>query len=62
MGAGWPKDAVALERVGHETGGVFGPEGATSDELEPENAFVLEPEVDEPGEDSSDDESELELD
>ena len=48
MGAGWPKGAVALERVGHETGGVFGPEGATSDELEPENAFVLEPEVDEP--------------
>ena len=39
-------------------GGVFGPEGATLEELEPEKGFVSEPERDESGEDSSDDESE----
>ena len=46
----------------HETGGVLGSEGATSEELKPEKAFVPEPEADESGEDSSDDESEPELD
>ena len=50
----------ALERVENETGGVL--EGATSEELEPEKAFVPAPEADESGEDSSDDESEPELD
>ena len=51
----------ALERVEHETRRAFGPKGATSKELEPEKAFVPEPEVDESGEDSSDDDSESEL-
>ena len=51
----------ALERVEHETGIAVGPEGATSEEFEPEKAFVPEPEADESEEDSSDDESELEL-
>ena len=46
----------------HETRGTFEPEGATSEELEPEKAFVPEPEADESGKDSSDDESEPELD
>ena len=45
-----------------ETGRAFGPEGATSEELEPENTSVPEPEADESGEDSSDDESKPELD
>ena len=43
--------------MGHETGGDFGPEGATSEELEPESSSLPEPEADESGEDSSDDES-----
>ena len=38
----------------HETGGVSGPEGATSEELEPKRAFLPEPEADGSGEDSSD--------
>ena len=42
----------------HETGGVLGPEEATLEELEPEKSFLPEPEADESGEDSSDDESE----
>ena len=42
----------------HETGGVFGPEGATSGELESEKELVLESEADESGEDSPDDERE----
>ena len=46
----------------HETGGGFGLEGETSGELEPEKMFVPELEVDESGEDSSDDEREPELD
>ena len=41
---------------------MFEPEGVTSEELEPEKALVPEPEADESGEDSSDDESEPELD
>ena len=59
---GGPEGAFELERVKHETGGVFGPEGATSEELESEKAFLPEPEADESGEDSSDDESEPEPD
>ena len=51
-----------LEGVEHETGEVLGPEGATSEVFEPEKAFVPEPEGNESGEDSSDDESEPELD
>ena len=39
-GAGEPEGAYALEKVEHETGRTFGPEGATSEELEPEKAFV----------------------
>ena len=54
-GAGGSEDAFAPETVEHETGGGFGPEGATSEELEPEKAFVPEPEADGSGEDSSDD-------
>ena len=46
----------------HETGGGLGPKGATSEELEPQAVFVPEPEADESGEDSSDDESEPGLD
>ena len=42
--------------------GVLGPEGATSEELEPEKAFVSEPEADESGEDSFDGEREPKLD
>ena len=42
-GAGGSEDAFELERVEHETGGVFGPEGATSEELEPEKSFLPEP-------------------
>ena len=57
-----PEGAFELERVEHETGGAFGPEGATSEELELGKMFLLEPKVDESGEDSSDDESEPELD
>ena len=59
---GGPEGTFALERVEHETRGTFEPEGATSEELEPEKAFVPEPEADESGKDSSDDESEPELD
>ena len=61
MGAGGLEKACALERVEHETGRTFGPEGATLEELEPEKALVPEPEADELGEDSTDDESEPEL-
>ena len=46
-GAGGWAGTFVLERVEHETGGVLGPEGATSEELEPEKAFVPEPETDE---------------
>ena len=59
---GGSRGASALLRVDHKTGGVLGPEGTTSEEFEPEKAFVPEPEADELGEDSSDDESEPELD
>ena len=38
----------------HETGGGFEPEGETSEELEPKNAFLSEAEADESGEDLSD--------
>ena len=41
--AGGLEGAFELERVEHETGGVFGPEGATSEELEPEKLFLPEP-------------------
>ena len=34
-GAGESEDAFELERVEHETGGAFGPEGATVEELQP---------------------------
>ena len=61
-GVGGPEGAFELERVEHETGGAFGSEGATSEELEPETLFLPEPEADESGEDSSDDESEPEPD
>ena len=54
--------AFEVERVEHETVGVFGPEGAISEELEPEKSFLLESEADESGEGSSDDESEPEPD
>ena len=60
--AGGSESAFALKRVEHETGGGFGPEGATSEELELEKSFVPEPEEDESGEDPSDDEREPELD
>ena len=43
-------------------GKLFGPEGATSEELEPEKSFLPEPEADESGKDSSDDKSEPEPD
>ena len=43
-------------------GGAFGPEGATSEELGPEKLFPPEPEADEPGEDSADDENDPEPD
>ena len=46
----------------HEKWGAFGSEGATSEKLEPEKSLVPEPEADESGEDSSDDESEPEPD
>ena len=46
----------------HETGGGFGPEGSTSEELEPEKAFLPEPEADKSGENLSDSESEPEPD
>ena len=46
----------------YERGGTFGPEGATSEELKPEKAFVPEPKAYDLGKDSSDDESEPELD
>ena len=47
----------------HDTGGAFGPEGATSEELESEKkTFLPESEADESGEDLSDDESEPEPD
>ena len=61
-GVGGSEGAFALKRVEHETGGAFGPEGATLEKLEPEKAFVPDPEADESGEDLSDDESEPELD
>ena len=60
-GVGGPEGACALERVEHETEGAFGPEGATSEELETEKAFVPEPEADGSGGESSDNESEPEL-
>ena len=41
-GAGGSEGAFELERVEHETGGGFGPEGATSEELEPGNSLLLE--------------------
>ena len=59
-GAGEPGGAFELERVEHETGGAFRPEGATSEKLELEKSFLPDPEADELGEDSSDDESEPE--
>ena len=46
----------------YETGGVLRPEGATSEELEPEKSFLPEPKADESGENSSDDDSEPESD
>ena len=61
-GGGGAGGASALLRVDHKTRGVLGPEGTTSEELEPEKGFVPEPEADESGEDSSDGESEPELD
>ena len=61
-GAGGPEGAFTLERVEHETGGVFGLKGKASEEVESEKAFVPEPEADASGEDSSDDESAPELD
>ena len=42
-GAGGSESTFELERVEHETGGVFRPEGATSEELEPEKSFLPEP-------------------
>ena len=42
-GAGGLEGAFELERVEHGTDGVFGPEGATSEELEPEKTFLPEP-------------------
>ena len=60
--AGGPEGAFVLERAEHETGGVFGPEGEISQEIESEKAFLSEPEADESGEHSSDDESEPEPD
>ena len=55
-----PEGTFGLERVEHQTGGVFGPEGATSEKPDPEKLFLLEPEANESGEDSSNDESEPE--
>ena len=43
-------------------GELFGPKGATSEELEPEKSFLPEPEAGESGKDSDDDESETEPD
>ena len=57
-GAGGPEGTLALEIVEREMEGAFGSEGATSEELELEKAFVPEPEADKSGEDSSDDKSE----
>ena len=57
MRAGGPEGAFE-----HETGGAFGPEGVTSEELEPGKSSLPEPEADETVEDSSDDESEPEPD
>ena len=42
-GAGGSEGAFELEKVEYEAGGVFGPEGATSEELEPEKSFLPEP-------------------
>ena len=42
-GAGGSEDVFELERAEHETGGVFGPDGATSEELEPDKPFLPEP-------------------
>ena len=56
------ESTFALERVEHETGGGFGLEGATWEELGLEKAFVPESEADKSEEDLSDDESESELD
>ena len=61
-GAGEPEGAFERERVEHETEGAFGSAGAALEELKPEKSFPPEPEVDESGEDSSDDESEPEPD
>ena len=60
--AGGLESAFALERVEHNTGEAFGPEGATSEVFEPKKSFVPEPEADESGEDTPDDESGPELD
>ena len=38
--------------MGHETGGAFGPEGATSEKLGQEKLSLPEPEAGESGEDS----------
>ena len=38
-----PKGAFEPKRVEHETGGVLGPGGATSEELEPGKSFLPEP-------------------
>ena len=38
-GAGGPEGAFELKRVEHETGGGFGPERATSEQLEPKKTF-----------------------
>ena len=42
-GAGESEGAFELERVEHETSVVFGPEGATLEELKPEKSFLPEP-------------------
>ena len=42
-GAGESEGAFELERGEDETGGIFAPEGATSDDLEPEKPLLLEP-------------------
>ena len=42
-GAGGSEGALKVERMEHETGGVFGPEGATSEKLKSEKSFLSEP-------------------
>ena len=46
----------------HETGGRFGPEGRISEKLEPKKSLLPEPDTEESGENSSDEENEPELD